>query len=230
MKKMWVLAIILILGHSVQAQNVSRDERTITISMTAQELLPADLIIFNINVNAEGRTPRDAFNKHKELEHVLASALKEFDIEEEDIRFQPVRINKRYRNNGREEHSVTSQQVSVTFNDFSIYEEIQLTLIENGFDSFNGSFSSTEMDDGKDNALETAIEKAHEKAAFIAEVSNVKLGDVLSANYSEHIVSGPSPLMEADAIMVRSASASMMDFGQTVSVSVAINMVFEIDD
>lgn len=199
---------------------------SISINMSATELVPADIIVFNININAEAKSPQDAFNAHKQRETVLASLLKEFNIKESEINFQPIRINKRNNyNNPREDMVQTSQQVSVNFSDFDMYEKIQLTLIENGFDSFNGQFSSSEMDKGKEKALVSAIENAKERAQFIAKKSGVQLGKITTINYSDHQINRPQLTVESDAFRGKS---SMMDFAQTVSVTANVSFVFQI--
>ncbi|RNC80134.1 MAG: DUF541 domain-containing protein [Balneola sp.] len=197
--------------------------------MTATEYIEADLVIFNININAEGKSPQEAFNTHKKRERVLAELLKEFEIKDEDIRFQPISINKRYRNDNRSQVSMTNQQVSVTFGNFDIYEEIQVTLIENGFDSFNGSFSSTQLQQGKDKALIKAIESAKQKAQLIASTTGVPLGEVITINYSDYMVSTPITLRGTNSLMVETADASMMDFEQSVSVTASISIEFGIN-
>ncbi|MTI89377.1 MAG: SIMPL domain-containing protein [Balneolaceae bacterium] len=196
--------------------------------MSASELLPADLIIFNITINAEADSPQDVYKVHKERESVLAELLTEFDIKEEDIKYQPIRMNKRYRNDDRSKVTQSSQQVSVTFNDFSIYEDIQVTLIENGFDTFNGQFSSTEIEEGKRKALVKAIQTAKERAELIASTTGVKLSGVTKIHFSDHQAGIPrkSGMMRMESM---SADASMMDFSQTVSVTATINISFGID-
>lgn len=227
-----ILFIAVSVNCSTTAQSlVENSQRTISINMSATELIPADLIIFSININAEEKTPEAAFDTHKKREAVLASLLKEFDIKEEDINFQPIRMNKRtnYNNNRQEITTVQSnQQVSVSFSDFDIYEKIQVSLINNGFDSFNGNFSSTKIEEGKKKALVSAIQKAKERAAFIAEQSGVKIGDIQTINYSEHQIGRPQMVMEADMGRLKSESPSMMDFAQTVSVTSNISINFEI--
>ena len=197
--------------------------------MSAMELIPADMVIFSININAEANTPQNAFNAHKKKESLLASLLMEFDIKDDDIKFQPVTMNKRTNYNNREEVVTvqTNQQVSVSFSDFEIYEKIQVTLIENGFDSFNGNFSSSKLDEGKDKALVSAIQSAKERAQFIADQSGVQLGKITTINYSEYQIGRPQ-VASQDAVMKMSSESSMMDFAQTVSVTSNISINFEI--
>ena len=227
-----ILFLAVSINCSTMAQSVVENpQRTISINMSATELIPADLIIFSININAEEKTPQAAFDTHKKREAVLASLLKEFDIKEEDINFEPIRMNKRTNYNNRQEEATinTNQQVSVSFSDFDIYEKIQVSLIENGFDSFNGNFSSTKMEEGKEKALVSAIQQTREKAAFIAEQSGVKLGEIITINYSEHQINYPPMAMEADMGRFKSEAPSMMDFAQTVSVTANISINFSIE-
>lgn len=234
-QKITLVASLMFFGISCQSlaqQQVS--ERTITINMSASELLPANLIIFNVNINAEGESPQEAYEIHKKRENLLAELLKEFDIEEEDIDYQPIRMSKRQQNNRYNANTetsyttVTNQSVSITFSDFSIYEDIQVTLIENDFDSFNGKFSSTKITEGKEKALITAIESAKEKAELIAKTSGVTLGPVSNINFSDHEIGVPfrSDGME---MMAMSRDASMMDFSQMVSVTANVNISYFIE-
>ncbi len=231
MKKGILLAAFMMigLGCSATAQTTNEENGTINISMSATEYLPADRIIFNINLNAEDKTPRQAYQKHKQQEELLARLLKEFDIEETDIKFQPIRVDKMYRNNRNDMYSRTNQQVSVTFDDFDIYEEIQLTLIENNFDSFNGSFSSSMLEEGKEKALLNAIQSARERAMMIADASGVEIGNVYTINYSEHTVQ-PMQGAQMEMRMMADSAPSLMDFDQVVSVTSNISIQFRIAD
>ncbi|MEX2477904.1 MAG: SIMPL domain-containing protein [Gracilimonas sp.] len=233
MSKITLTVSLLFFGMScttLAQQPVS--ERTITINMSASELLPADLVIFNVNINAEGETPQEAYELHRERESLLAELLQDLDISEEDIDYQPVRMNRqqvnnnRYNNNGEQEYiTSTNQSVSISFEDFSLYEKIQLTLIENGFDSFNGQFSSTKIEEGKEKALIAAIEAAKERAELIAKTSGVELSEVSNINFSDHQIGAPRKASSMEMMSI-SRDASMMDFGQTVEVSSNISISY----
>lgn len=226
------LSLLILLSVGVNctsvAQPMHQNNRQISINMSATELIPADLILFNVNINAEGKTTQQAYQLHKERESLLADLLKEFNIDEDNIRFQPIRVNKiNNYNNNRESKITTSQQVFLNFEDFNIYEKIQLTLIENDFNSFNGHFSSTKIEDGKTKALESAIKNAKERAKFIAKESRIALGEIQSINYSDHQISRPQ-MAQSDMLFSKGAESSMMDFAQTVSVTANISIIYTI--
>ena len=231
MKKILLLLSIAFIGCSATAQISEKSAETLTISMNATEYLPADQIIFNINITAEGDTPEEAFEAHKKMETLLASSLKEMEFKREDIRYQPVRISLRsvnYDQNNRDKYSVTNQPVSLTFSDFSKYEALQIALIENGFNSFNATFSSSELDAGKNTALIKAIETAKEKARLIAETSGVKIAGIKAINYGDYTVT-PQGNVRYRMAAEFDAAPSMMDFDQTVSVSTSITIEFYLD-
>lgn len=220
---------MLILSYSSQAQIPSANPKTILINMSASEYVPADIIEFNINVNAEAQSPAEAYALHKRRESLLASLLKKYSIEEENINYQPVRISKRYSDDSKSRYSLTNQSVSISFKDFKMYEDIQVTLIENGFDSFSGNFSSSELEKGKEKALISSIRNAREKAELITKTAGTKLGDILSINYSGYQINKPV-YAEMNNMKMRTSSPSMMDFDQMVTVSANISITFALKD
>ncbi len=226
---------LLFVGLSDLYAQKSASERTITINMSASEMLPADLIVFNVNINAEGKTPKEAYKQHQERESLLAELLKKLEIKEDNIDYEPVRMNRRQINGGRynsekpEYITATNQSVSITFEDFSMYEDIQMALIENGFDSFNGRFSSSKIAEGKEKALVSAIKAARERAELITQTSGVKLGEVSNINYSDHYIGIPRKSDSSMEMMAMSRDASMMDFSQTVEVRASVNITYYIE-
>lgn len=226
MKRRSIITVLMVLLASITtfAQVITDATPSISINMSATELLPADQIKFSVTINAEGASPKEAFELHKRRESKLAAMLKDYEIDEESIRFQPVSIQKRYQNNQDSYRTVTRQQVQITFSNFDIYEDIQIALIEHDFDSFNGSFSSSKTEMGKEMALKAAIHAAKEKASLIAEASGAKLGGVKHISYGDYVVGREMVAMNAMAEDTR--GVSMMDFGQTVSVSASISIEY----
>ncbi|GAB5408400.1 MAG: hypothetical protein BalsKO_07650 [Balneolaceae bacterium] len=75
MRQLFILVFFVFgMGCTTQAQQLTNGQEKISINMTATELVEADLIIFNINLNAEGNSPRSAFNLHKEREIVFGKS------------------------------------------------------------------------------------------------------------------------------------------------------------
>ncbi len=203
------------------------DPGTLNISSTEQVQLSADRIQFNITINARADNPQEAYEMHQEKEDVLVGLLREYNIDEENIQYEPVSIRD-YQEAGpgdREIYYRTTQTVNVTFSNFDIYEEIQVTLIENNFDNFNGVFLSTQKEEGKNEALRKAIQKAKAKAQLIAEEAGVDLGAVVNISYNSQPV---RPYEDAAVAMKSVESSNLLDYKQTVTVFATVSMEFEI--
>lgn len=223
-----LLSFFLLAATTTKAQ-----DQIISVTTQGEVELPADIIRFNINLNAEAPTPQEAYKLHKKRENVLVQLLEKHKIKEKDIRFQPVSIRKRYEDDfrsgqQRERREVyqTNQQVSLSLKDFEDYEQIQIKLIENDFDNFNGNFQSSEQEDGEDQALKRAIREAKRKAQIIAEESGLELGGIKQINYnqSQHI-----PVQQAELRGVTGYSdQQLMQYEQTILVQVTVNIEFNI--
>ena len=215
----------------ISLPSFAQDNPTLTISAEGSVELPADIIRFDINLNAEADAPQAAYNLHKEREDVLVRLLKQYDISEEDIRFEPISISKTNtspRYSEQETRYQTRQAVSLKLMDFGIYEELQVALIEAEFDNFSGSFSSTQLEEGRDRALKNAIETAKEKASLIAKESGLSLGAVTGINYS-HGQDRPVYARSSDMMMLESSGGQLMEFDQVVTVRANITIEFAIE-
>ena len=221
MRALTLFITLFIFTATGQAQN------EISINAAAQVLVPADKIAFQINLNAEGDTPQEAYDLHKEREKVLVRQLKKHDIKDEDLNFEPISINKRYNDSYRNKDKkriYTRQNVIVTLDNFDIYEQIQITLIENNFDEFSGNFTSSESEKGKDEALKEALQIARGKAEIIASETGVSITGIknISHSYSSR---PPRPMMEMTAS--RAADNSLLEFDQTVSVTANVAVTYK---
>lgn len=221
--------LFLFLSLLFVSQTTDPQPPGLSITTTAEVELPADQIQFNINVNAEAQTPQEAYNLHQQREKALVKLLDQYKISEEDIGYEPISITKNQnynRNNEGETTYQTRQTVHVTLEDFSVYEKIQIGLIEAGFDNFSGQFTSTEFEEGKEQALRKAIQQAKSKAQIIAEETGVDLGTVVNINY--HYEQVQPYARETFRMKAPSDSGSLLKYNQTVTVSASISMEFAI--
>jgi uncharacterized protein YggE len=91
MRYFLISLILLLLPFTVLGQ----ENDIITISSQGSVNLPADIIRFTININADENTPEKAYNLHKKKEAVLVDLLKKFEIKEENINFEPISVSKK---------------------------------------------------------------------------------------------------------------------------------------
>lgn len=199
---------------------------TVSVNAEGEINISADLLLFQITINQFKDSASEAFTQHKEQERFLTSLLIEEGIEEKNITAQPINISPRRQNNrtGVE----TRQQVLITLDDISQFEEMQVTLIENGFDNFSSSFSAREIDIATDEALELAVKEAKRKAEILADASGKQLGEILSIQYG----SGNSspPVARTMEMAMDSSSGSLLQFEHTLSVKERVSVVYELID
>jgi uncharacterized protein YggE len=210
------------------AGNTQPEPRVLSVMAEGTVELPADIIQFDINLNAEAKSPQAAYQLHKEREEVLVNLLKEFEVDESDINFQPVAISKaRHYDRPQEEETTyqTSQMIRLTLQDFNAYEQIQIGLIEHGFDNFSGYFKSSKETEGQNKALREAVRKARENARIIADEAGVQLGSIARIQYRDQ-QNRPMQYRLAGAAM--ESADGLMQYDQVVMVTATIQVDFSI--
>lgn len=222
MKTLTLFLSLFVFSSTGFAQNL------ITINAAAEVAVPADEIAFQITINAKDESPQKAYNTHKEREKILVSELKKHNISDENIDFEPISISKTYDGQygeQKKEWVQTRQQVVLTLENFDLYETIQITLIENGFDEFNGNFLSSKTTKGEEEALEKALTIAREKAELIAKTSGLTIKRIQEIDYSYN--HRPRPMMEMTAAK---SSDSLLEFDQSVRVSASVSVIYNFEE
>lgn len=225
MRKIACFLLALLLGASLNLY-AQDGGRSIHVTTEGQVEVPADLIHFRITVNARADTPRKAYELHKQRENRLVELLQRFEVAEEEIRYQPVSIN-RYSNRGDDIPPIeTRQQVTLILRDFEVFERIQVGLIEAGFDQFGGEYTSSRLDSARDEALGKAVDTAREKARLIADRAGLELGEIGEINYGETQL---APRQEMARMSADAPSGGGLDrYAQSVVVTASVSVSYAI--
>jgi uncharacterized protein len=222
------LLIFLFLTLTACGTSAQSNERhnsvqpTILIDATGEFQAPADIIWFQINLNRFDKEAEKAFEEHKKLERYLTDLLLEQGYNHDDINANPVSISpRRYTNDQGFE---TSQRVSVKLTEITRFESMQILLIQNGFDNFSGSFSTSMQKEASENALEDAVAKARRSAEILAGASGLRVGEAVSIEYTSSY--GPvyreaMALSRADA-----GDGGMLQFQTTITVQENVRVKF----
>jgi len=213
------------------------ENRLVVIGDATLEL-PADQIRVAVTLQYSDPTDaRKAYVAHQAAEKKLVELIRTFKVDEKDIVYSPVSVNKSvdiYGNDGRRREEVnTNQQVIFKINDLKRYPEVQLALISAGFNRFNASFASTLQEQNKNKALEKAIEVAREKAAVMAKASGRTLGVVLSVRDTEEtdpVLRRVIPVYASarKANFAAEAGDSLADIPQKIEIPAQVKLTFEL--
>lgn len=214
-----LLALFLICPALVVAQG------EIKIDATGEVRVPADRIEFRVQITATAQTPADAFEDHKNQEQKLVEYIRKAGLEDRIRSFEPTSISSRQTRDSRQ--FVTSQTVILDLDDFEGFEELQLLLINAGFEQFTARFRSTKLDSARDQALEQAIRNAESKANLMARAVGKKVGDVIRMEHSSYQVDMPGEFRLQE---MRSDMGSMLDFETTIPVSSSITLVYSLEE
>lgn len=214
-------------AQSVLPQNLGAGESKIVIDATGMATAAADRITFQINLSRFHENAQTAFSRHKELERYLTDLLLEKGIDDERIQANPVSISPRRYSEGQGYE--TRQRVSVELQDINEFEQMQVDLIENGFDNFSGSFGSSEQAEAIEEAIASAVEAAQKKARILAEAAGKQLGGVIGI---EHTSTG-GPIYRESGALAMSAMESdggMLQFQTTIPVRENVRVIFRLAD
>ena len=220
-----LIAILFGFMSLARAQAQAGEKPTVSVTADGEVQLPADQILFRINLNGDADTPQEAYEIHKEQEKTLVSLLDKYAIKDEDINFQPISIHHFSNHRDGEQQYRTRQQVMLVLDDFEIYEKIQVTLVEAGFDQFNGNFAVSNKEEGADKALKKAIKIARQKAELIASEMGMKLGAIKKISYGEQN-RHPVPMHEATMARGAGGDGNLMKYRQTVMIRRAIKVTY----
>jgi len=210
-----------------QSPTAENNESLISISATGQVYVLADIAHMSINISISDENAERAFELHRERESFLAELLQELNFADEKIRYQPITIRPNRQRDG-DIHSITSQQIRLELEEIEMLSELQIALIQNGFDNFSGNLSSTKIEDAGDEALRNAVNIARKDAEILALAADKTLGEVKSINHTSDYSFRPSAMAETFQMREMDSGPSMFEFSQMVSVEKRITITFEL--
>lgn len=231
MKTFLFILLLLLPTTKLAAQNDALPiPATITINSAGEVFVPADLVVIQINITVTGTSPQSVFESHKSREEALTNLILERDIDMDDLRFQPMNIsshNNRINVSGEVSREYQSNQhVSLTLDDFELFEELQVFLIQNDFDTFSGRFSSTKIEEAETESLELALENARQKADLIARSFDK---NVVRMSSVEHGAAPRARELGAESAMMFADTRSLIEFDQQVRVQSSVTVEFIIE-
>jgi uncharacterized protein YggE len=210
-------------SRQFQSQPVSP---SVSIQSTGTVTIPAEFIRFTVNLNIFSKDLNDAFDQHKKQEAFLAELIKENNFNDGELIFNPISVSAT-RNPTSGNGFTTRQVVVFRVTDFDLFENVQKTLIENGFTNLNGTFGANETDDNRNQALKNAMENAKAKAEIIALSAEKKLGDVLSVEYG---VGRVQPIAYREMSFDMQSAGQLSEFEQTITITENVSVTFELYD
>jgi uncharacterized protein YggE len=226
MKKILFIYFVL-LSSSLFAQTQAR---FIDVTGTAEIIAQADHVHFLIEIKNVSDTLEVSRRNNLAASDGLVRTMKEFKIEKGDWEISPVKFGKEYeyRQEGRKFAGYYSQlTVSVKLRNLTDYYSFTTEISKNkNYEITQSEYGLSDMVKYNKQALLKAAQDAREKAEYIAESMNVKIGKINEIKEMNRFEAFPTPL---NSTMNGAANATDNVSGK-ITITRSVNMKIELAD
>jgi uncharacterized protein len=154
--------------------------RTVTVSAQSVVAVDPDEALLEFSVVSTSLEVLDAADKNRGVSQKALEAIRDLQIANEYVKVTNLGISDRYDGNGRFMHYEVRRDFEVRIHDFDRVETLVSALIDSGVTRFKRlKFQLRDQRETQQEARRLAFEYAKEKASHWAELSGLKLGDVI---------------------------------------------------
>lgn len=179
MKKWIALLMAAVMALSVSA---ALAETKITVNGTGEVRVSADTAVISLGVNARDRDVLKAQQKVNEAIAAIRKALMEQGIKEENINTEFINIYAVYDYQNDQEQLAAynaGSTLAVRVTDMEIVGSLIDVCFAAGANTLNGiSFSASDTEEAKTEAMKKAVEDAKKKAETYAEAAGLKISGI----------------------------------------------------
>lgn len=207
---------------------------TLSLNGTGEISVAPDMAVISSGVVTEAVTARAALDANNEAIAAVIAALKGTGIEARDIQTSGFRVQPRYLRDGKNKEDpeaprivgyTVNNNVSVIVRDLAKLGAVLDQTVTVGANRLGGiNFQVSDADKRLDAARTIAMKDAIRKAGIYADAAGVKLDRILSISES----GGFRPYPKQEAMMMRDASASVPVEAGEQTLSVDVNVTWEI--
>lgn len=218
-----MLLFVLLFFVSINSQTVTNS--FITIDADSRIEIPAREITFAIRIEQRDSNAQNAYDGLKQLEKKFVPLLNKFNIPDSNIAYSLSQLSREPALNNRPVQYKADENVVVKFSDFKQYEPFQLALLSIGIYSFQGTFSTTEINDAREKGFKEALHKAEKEAKLICRNIGRELGKVLEveSKNKDYVVTSP---MEGMYFTVE--ERKLIDIPQHVTLYTNVKVKYEL--
>jgi uncharacterized protein YggE len=228
-----VIALALLVGACAPAAG-NANVRTLSVSGSGDALLAPDIAYIYVGVHTESPTAAEAVEENTSQTQGLIQAIREFGIDEKDIRTTNFSIYPRDRfdpatglPSGEKVYAVDNT-VYVTIRDLTKLGDLLDTAVQAGANNINSvQFDVADKDEALREARANAVKDAEAEAQALAQAAGLSLGEIQSISFSE---AQPYPIFDGKggggAVAEQAAvpiQPGQLTFTVSVNVTYALN-------
>ena len=234
-KSLIIFAVIaLALLVSACAPAAGQDVRTLSVSGSGEAFLAPDIAYIYIGVHTENTTAAEAVAENTTQTEELIQAIRDFGIEEKDIRttnFSIYPMDRFDPSTGQpsgEKTYAVDNTVYITVRDLTTLGDLLDTAVQAGANTVNSvQFDVADKDEALQQARAEAVKDAEAQAQALAQAAGLSLGEIQSISFFD---AQPYPLFEgkggggfaADAAAAVPIQPGQLTFTVSVTVSYAL--------
>ena len=194
-----VIALALLVGACAPAAG-NANVRTLSVSGSGEALLAPDIAYIYVGVHTENATAATAVEENTSQTQELVKAIRDFGIDEKDIRTTNFSIYPMDRfdpatglPSGEKVYAVDNT-VYVTVRDLTKLGDLLDTAVQAGANNINSvQFDVAEKDEALKQARADAVKDAESQAQSLAQAAGLSLGEIQSISFNE---SSPYPIFD----------------------------------
>lgn len=213
----FILSIVFVLVFFVNIY--SQDNKFIEVTGTAVLEVPANEVIWIINIRKIAGTFNDSRNQCYKSVNNLVKILNAAGIKDNDIDIPPLQQSKEYDYLDRErvfKGFATSVTIKIKQKDLSAYEVLAEELSKSEeYENISTSFNDSNYEEHHKQALKNAALIAKDKAAYLLKELNLNLGDIIEITEVDQ--SFPSPMNRMTSLSVSDAESQAIGGNITYS-------------
>lgn len=161
-----------------------QDKRTVSVNGQGTVTLTPDMATISVGVQTQGAEAEEAVAENNAKAEAITAALKEFGIEDKDIKTTNFSVYPRQRYNDDGEivdvTYIVQNTVMVTVRDLEILGEVLDASVAAGANNIYGvSFDIADRESAYAQAIEAAVANARTRADALAAAADAKLGEAL---------------------------------------------------
>lgn len=181
MKKHLVALLLIVLLAAVSSAAVA--ETRITVNGTGEVRVCADTAVISLGVNARDKDVKKAQQKVNESIAAIRQALVEQGVKEENINTEFINIYAIYDYQNDQEQLAAynaSSTLAIKVTDMDSVGSLIDICFAAGANTLNGiSFSASDTEEAKTEAMRTAVTDARKKAEILAESAGLKITEIV---------------------------------------------------
>ena len=226
-----VMALALLMSACAPAGNAN--VRTLSVSGSGEALLAPDIAYIYVGVHTENPAAAEAVEENTTQTETLMQAIRDFGIDEKDIRTTNFSIYPMDRfdpstgmPSGEKVYAVDNT-VYVTVRDLTKLGDLLDTAIQAGANNINSvQFDVAEKDEALKQARAEAVKDAEAQAQSLAQAAGLSLGEIQSISFFD---AQPYPLFDGKgggAMAAEAAAAAVPIQPGQLTFTVSVNVTY----